>query len=144
MMHGTHKVKFIYKPFVVGLAIPYRMDGSIFESRWGQLNFFSPYPSRPALESTQPSLPELPRIFSVVKRQWHSVDPPRLSRADIRNQLSCNSVPPLCLLGTSQEEINALCFSYYFKYLIIKIILKFNYVICVNKMYLNIIFYKVL
>jgi hypothetical protein len=45
----------------LGTATHYGLDGPGIESRWGKK---FPYPSRPALKSTQPAIKWVQRVFS--------------------------------------------------------------------------------
>ena len=68
----------------VSIATRYGLEGPGIESRWGR-DF--PYPSRPALESTQPPIPKGTGSFPGAKRLGRGVDQPPTSTAEVEGRV---------------------------------------------------------
>jgi hypothetical protein len=50
-----------------------------------------------ALEPTQPAVQQVPEFFLRIKGPGHEVDHLPPSSAEVKNEWSCTSTPPICL-----------------------------------------------
>ena len=110
---NSTKVRFVglYYTTRCKLSIDHSVDWTVHDSNLIMDKIYSSAPKRPNGLCGTPSLlfSRYPGSFLEVKRSGREVNHSPPSSADVKNEWSCTSAPPVCLRGMDRSKFPRIC-----------------------------------